>query len=237
MAHLLVTQRSLQPKQQPALQRWCEAFAAGRSVTPAQATQSATAADVLWLMTTETDWQSPLQAVAALPVGLRVVVMSPAPDTSEGAKALNLGAKGYVHLYSSVDLFTQVSLVVDNGGLWVGPELMQRLVAATRQLITPGALARRGLVAVNPNGADSSPNPAPAPKAAPMGLTALAAAGLSLREAEVALAVADGLSNREVAAKLEITERTVKAHLSAAFEKMGVRDRLQLVLRVSGPRA
>jgi DNA-binding NarL/FixJ family response regulator len=31
-----------------------------------------------------------------------------------------------------------------------------------------------------------------------------------------------------------ITERTVKAHLSAAFEKLGVRDRMQLALLVNG---
>jgi two-component system, NarL family, nitrate/nitrite response regulator NarL len=236
MAHLLVTQRSLPPAQQPALQRWCEAFAGGRTVSPAQAAQTAQASDLLWLMTTEADWQTPLQSLAAPSPGLRVVVMSPAPDTAEGAKALNLGARGYVHLYSSPDLFQQVAVVVDNGGLWVGAELMQRLVAATRQLVTPGARARRSLVAVDPDGADSTPAPA-TDRSVPMGLTALAAAGLSLREAEVALSVADGLSNREVAAKLDITERTVKAHLSAAFDKMGVRDRLQLVLRVAGPRA
>ena len=38
------------------------------------------------------------------------------------------------------------------------------------------------------------------------------------------------LTAPEVARQLGITERTVKAHLSAAFEKLGVRDRLQLVL-------
>ena len=53
-------------------------------------------------------------------------------------------------------------------------------------------------------------------------------------ELEVALAVAGGKSNREVAEQLFIAERTVKAHLGAVFEKLGVRDRLQLALRLSG---
>jgi DNA-binding CsgD family transcriptional regulator len=44
--------------------------------------------------------------------------------------------------------------------------------------------------------------------------------------------VADGKSNREVAEQLFISERTVKAHLGAAFEKLGVRDRVQLVLHL-----
>lgn len=57
---------------------------------------------------------------------------------------------------------------------------------------------------------------------------------LSMREREVAHAVSSGLSNKEVAQTLGITERTVKAHLGAMFEKLGVRDRLQLALRLAG---
>ncbi|MDD3675637.1 MAG: response regulator transcription factor [Thauera propionica] len=55
---------------------------------------------------------------------------------------------------------------------------------------------------------------------------------LSARELEVARAVADGLSNKEVAERLGIAERTVKAHLGMVFSKLGVRDRLQLMLRL-----
>lgn len=57
---------------------------------------------------------------------------------------------------------------------------------------------------------------------------------LSLRERQVAQAVARGSTNKEVARVMGITERTVKAHLSAAFEKLGVRDRMQLSLVVNG---
>jgi len=50
---------------------------------------------------------------------------------------------------------------------------------------------------------------------------------------QVARAVSAGRSNKEVADKMFISERTVKAHLGAIFEKLGVRDRLQLVLRLA----
>lgn len=63
-----------------------------------------------------------------------------------------------------------------------------------------------------------------------------AKADLSLltgREQAVAELVAAGKSNKEIARDLDITERTVKAHLGAAFEKLQVRDRLQLVLAIS----
>lgn len=64
-------------------------------------------------------------------------------------------------------------------------------------------------------------------------LPAQAAPGLSAREAEVARGVAAGHSNKEVALVLGITERTVKAHLGTVFEKLGVRDRLQMAVRLN----
>lgn len=57
---------------------------------------------------------------------------------------------------------------------------------------------------------------------------------LSEREREVAEAASRGSTNKEIARAMGITERTVKAHLSASFDKLGVRDRLQLALFIKG---
>ena len=57
---------------------------------------------------------------------------------------------------------------------------------------------------------------------------------LSERELAVARAVSQGKTNKEVAKALNIAERTVKAHLTSVFEKLQVRDRLQLVIALSG---
>jgi DNA-binding NarL/FixJ family response regulator len=57
-----------------------------------------------------------------------------------------------------------------------------------------------------------------------------ALAGLSPREREVALGVAKGQSNAEVAADLTMTVATVKAHLSHIFVKLGVENRTQIAL-------
>ncbi len=53
---------------------------------------------------------------------------------------------------------------------------------------------------------------------------------LSQREAEVARFVAEGLSNKEVADRLFISEKTVKSHLVSIFRKLHLRHRLQLAL-------
>ena len=57
---------------------------------------------------------------------------------------------------------------------------------------------------------------------------------LTKREIEVAKSVADGCSNREIAERLNISERTVKARLTSIFQKLDVRDRVQLALLMRG---
>jgi DNA-binding NarL/FixJ family response regulator len=64
--------------------------------------------------------------------------------------------------------------------------------------------------------------------------------GLTSREAEVLGLIAGGLSNREIAATLYVTEATVKTHINRIFAKTGARRRAQLVVyafqqRISRP--
>ena len=53
---------------------------------------------------------------------------------------------------------------------------------------------------------------------------------LSPREEEVLRLVADGMANKQIARRLGITERTVKAHLTRVFQELGVADRTQAAL-------
>lgn len=57
---------------------------------------------------------------------------------------------------------------------------------------------------------------------------------LTAREREVAVAISRAASNKEIARQLGVTERTVKAHVTAIFAKVGVRDRMQLSLKIRG---
>ncbi len=72
-----------------------------------------------------------------------------------------------------------------------------------------------------------------APKAASELLAARAGrreADLTGREREVLALVADGLPNKLIARRLEISEKTVKAHLTRVFDRIGVTDRTQAAL-------
>jgi DNA-binding NarL/FixJ family response regulator len=53
---------------------------------------------------------------------------------------------------------------------------------------------------------------------------------LSPREKQVLLLVVDGMLNKQIATRLGITERTVKAHLTSVFQRIGVADRTQAAL-------
>ena len=101
-----------------------------------------------------------------------------------------------------------MALVVTNQGVWVGQELLAKVLGGTFK-----ALQQR----VDHDRYQHSDY---------LGL-------LTERERGVALAVARGATNKEAARQLDITERTVKAHLSAIFKKLEVRDRLQLILKLA----
>lgn len=159
----------------------------------------------LWLHV-DTHVSDPARQVAVLRSALPdnpVVVLSNVPRDDEGLSVLASGAAGYVGALADAGVLRQIESVVSRGGLWVGPSLLSRLL----KTIAAGGGSHQSR-------------------------TAPYLDSLSPREREVALAVAGGATNKEVARQLNITERTVKAHLSSIFQTLQVRDRLQLVIYV-----
>ena len=63
--------------------------------------------------------------------------------------------------------------------------------------------------------------------------TTAADGDLTAREREIAELVAAGRTNREVAAQLVLSERTIEAHLRNVYAKLGVRSRVELTRRLT----
>lgn len=64
----------------------------------------------------------------------RIIFTNTAPDDAEAYAALQAGCYGYCHAASPRETLHKVLEVVINGGLWVGPALVQRLLAVINQL-------------------------------------------------------------------------------------------------------
>ena len=137
--------------------------------------------------------------------GHSLVILADEPSETDAMAALAAGAAGYCNGHAAPSVLQQVALAVENGGIWVGQGLMQRLLAATARILPESA-------AENASWRQT----------------------LTAREQETAVLLAKGCSNKEIARQLDITERTVKSHVGAMLEKLGVRDRLQLSLIING---
>ncbi|WP_445157445.1 LuxR C-terminal-related transcriptional regulator [Halomonas sp. E14] len=133
-----------------------------------------------------------------------MLVLSMAPSEQEAMLALQSGARGYAHALLAPNLLQQAALVTANQGVWVPAELLNRVLGATYKGLGGAERVSQELLSE-----------------------------LTERERAVAMAVAEGVSNKEVARRLNITERTVKAHLGAVFRKTGVRDRMQLLVKLA----
>ncbi len=164
--------------------------------------------DFCWLDGEELEGAVLLKACQALVKGgAPVVVLSALPSESQAFAVLSVGVRGYCHVEAVPEQFLEVAAAVQAGGYWVPPTLVQRLAMAAVEVVE---------VTMSP---DARP---------PEGFDTLTA-----REYEVAMAVGKGLNNREIAEQLGLGERTIKAHLTTTFEKLQVRDRVQLALAVN----
>lgn len=134
-----------------------------------------------------------------------VVCASSSPKNVVAIQALDAGCSAFVHAFADFKTLKQVQQVVVSGQIWVGRELMQQLLSGAGRAAVMHGAPNRGWATL-----------------------------LTAREQEIAVLAANGASNKAIANNCSITERTVKAHLAAIFEKLNLTDRLQLALRVHG---
>jgi DNA-binding NarL/FixJ family response regulator len=129
--------------------------------------------------------------------GSRVVLLSNMPNYRDFALALSGGADGYVLKSIAPERLVAGLREVAAGTLWVQPELARQMY---QQVFLPGP--------------DESGLPA-------------AAQSLTPRQLDVLELVTRGLRNAEIAARLKISEQTVKTHIAHLLRKLGVKSRLQ----------
>jgi len=157
-----------------------------------------------------------LQAIQGLSPSTKIILFTRSPDDSEAIRALKAGAKGYCRKDVDPGLLTKVVDVARKGEIWVGRKVISRFLEE--------------LTTLNEDQRKEAP------------LTGGVNFGcLTPREHQIAQLVGDGSSNKEIANELNISDRTVKAHLTSVFHKVKISDRLRLALLIAndqhnGPR-
>ncbi|MGH9778409.1 MAG: response regulator [Candidatus Acidiferrales bacterium] len=142
-----------------------------------------------------------LRELSAAATPVRTILLTVAIEKAQLVEALQLGARGVVLKETSTELLLKSIRSVVAGQYWVGREAVTDLVRVLRDLIpAAGEEAKKK------------------------------AFGLTPRELEVVSAIVLGYTNRDIARKFNISEDTVKHHLTNIFDKVGVSNRLELAL-------
>jgi two-component system nitrate/nitrite response regulator NarL len=141
---------------------------------------------------------------AAIP-SIRVVMLLDRSERAMAVEAFRAGASGIFARSESLKFLPRCITCVHAGQVWANSEELKYLLDALAEAVPVRPLANKAEISV-----------------------------LSRREQEVVQGVADGLSNREIAKNLGLTEHTVKNYLFRIFDKLGVSSRVEVVLYAFG---
>jgi two-component system nitrate/nitrite response regulator NarL len=136
----------------------------------------------------------------SLHVETRVVMLLDSSERSQVVEAFRTGARGVFCRSESLMSLARCIQCVSAGQIWANSRELRYLLEALGEALPLRVIDARG------------------------------AALLSRREVEVVRCVAEGLSNREIAQRLGLTEHTVKNYLFRIFDKLGVSKRVEVVL-------
>jgi DNA-binding NarL/FixJ family response regulator len=130
----------------------------------------------------------------------RVVMLLDTSERSQVVEAFRAGARGVFSRTESLKLLAKCICCVHQGQVWANSEELRYMLDALGEALP--------LRLINAKGTEL----------------------LSRREQEVVRCVAEGMSNREIAHRLGLTEHTVKNYLFRIFDKLGVSKRVEVVL-------
>lgn len=140
---------------------------------------------------------------------IRAVVLLESPDPETVVESFRLGAKGVFSMATNgYDLLSRCIRAVHQGQIWANAQELHWVMDALEEM----------------NFASGSP---PLMKTSKV----LELKRLSKREADVVNLLAEGLSNRDIARSLNLSENTIKNYLFRIFEKFGVSNRTELLLQ------
>lgn len=142
-----------------------------------------------------------LSELAKRKLRARVILMMSNADREKAVRGVRLGARGILFKDADAGLLVRSIRKVYDGEVWIDNPILSQ---ALETLVSKPAM--------------------------PPGTSGQRDARLSSREMEVVRCVAMGLRNKEVADKLGVSEATVKNHLTSIYSKLGVSDRLELIL-------
>lgn len=131
---------------------------------------------------------------------IRVIMLLDSAERSQVVEAFRAGARGVFSRSESLKSLAKCICCVHQGQVWADSKELRYLLEALGEALPLRVIDARG--------------------------TEL----LSRREQEVVRCVAEGLSNREIAQRLGLTEHTVKNYLFRIFDKLGVSKRVEVVL-------
>ncbi|MBX3026312.1 response regulator transcription factor [bacterium] len=150
------------------------------------------------------DFRGLLEQILQRTAAARALVLSAFANLDMVTRAADGGARGYVLKTTRLSSVVDAIHAVAAGGVWIDPSLPRRLFAEFQR------------------------------RAGDRGDSAPLDASLSRREREVLACMAHGDSNRAIAARLSISQETVKTHLRHVFAKLGVRNRVEATLVFHG---
>lgn len=158
---------------------------------------------------------------------LRSLVMSDDLESSRIIQVLRHGANGVVPRRTSHELFTKSIVTVLAGHFWVSRAMITDFVHLMRQ----GTNAANSRTADNLSPAENAQATKSGQGANPsQGEADTSRLGLTRREVQIIGALIDGQTNKDIATTFGISEYTVKHHLTSVYDKLGVYNRVELVL-------
>ena len=147
--------------------------------------------------------------------GTRILVLTTFYDDANITEAISGGADGYLLKDSGKDAILGAIKQIMGGISVLDPKVMQRLTALAfkRTPLQPEPAYKR---------MPQQPEPEPA------------YGSFTVREQEIAALLVEGLTNRQIADRLYISEGTVKNYISTIYDKTGIHDRVKLVVALKG---